>query len=127
MGLNPPGAVVTASRTYGNDITFVGSTNMTPGQTFVLVHVTYSVASNAPSSPVPVSINLNPPPPNTLGGTYVTDGNGNDLLFTIGTGNITLTGVNPSPVPEPSTLGTGGIAAMALTGFWARRRRNASV
>jgi len=127
FGLTPPGAVVTSSRAYGNDLALTGATTISAGQTFVLVHVAYSVASNAPSSPVPITINLIPPSPNIVGGSYVTDGSGTDLKFGTGTGQITINGINPAPVPEPSTLGMGGIAAMALTGFWARRRRNSAV
>jgi len=128
-GLNPPGALVSDLEVTGSDLAVTGATTMNPGATFVLVHVTYSVDANASNSPVPITINRNPPPPNMTGGTFVTDGASpaNDLLFTIGTGQITLTGVNPSPVPEPSALGMGATAAFVLGGFLIRVRRTKTI
>ena len=123
FGLTPPGTFVTPTEVQGNDFALVGATTLAPGSTFVLVHVTYSVAANATTTPVPVSI-INV-------GTFTTLADNSNpsknLQFTVGTGLITLTGINPTPVPEPSTLGMGVIATIAFTGLSARRRRNSSV
>jgi hypothetical protein len=79
----------------GNDIAASGGTTLTPGQSFGLAHLTYTVAPNAPAGPVSVTF------VGLKGGTSLSDPNFVNLNFTPTNGTITVT---PATVPEPCSL-----------------------
>jgi hypothetical protein len=88
-----------------------GFVTLNPGDILGLVHVTFSVAANAPlGGGAPVSLVAG-------GNTSLSDVNGDPVAFSTLDGTITFTSV-----PEPSSLALCGLGSLGLAIYAGRRR-----
>jgi hypothetical protein len=103
-----PGTVL---ETFDFDVSSVGFREIDPGQTFGLVHVTYSVAAGA--APGTGSLTFGPD-------TSLSDPTGANITdFSVQAGSFTVTSTS---IPEPSSLillAVGGVSVL----FWRARNR----
>ena len=100
----------TSLETFDFDVSSVGFREIDPGQTFGLVHVTYSVAAGA--APGTGSLTFGPD-------TSLSDPTGANINFSVQAGSFTVTSV-PEP-PSLIILAVGGVAVS----FWRARNRGA--
>ena len=102
----------TMLETFDFDVSSVGFREIDPGQTFGLVHVTYSVAAGA--APGTGSLMFGPD-------TSLSDQFANNITdFTAPAGSFTVTSV-----PEPSSLILLAVGGVAVSLFWRARNRGA--